>query len=146
MTTVGGIGRSCAARWEKLRRGQFANIIRTKTFGKGRKDILSNYAASAVVGCQHHEITLSRNCTGIHLLARTLSIRRGTMYQNEERKWRRIEVDNRGNGEREFVEFVCLRIFDKRKKGKREIIGGIIGEEREKRICRIHFACFFHLL
>lgn len=134
-------GRNCAA-------ANLRTLSERRRLAKGGKTffritLLAPLSAASTMKLHYRAIARDSR---IHLLARTLSIRRGTMYQNEERKWRRIEVDNRGNGEREFVEFVCLRIFDKRKKGKREIIGGIIGEEREKGICRIHFACFFHLL
>lgn len=55
-----------------------------------------------------------------------------------------MEEDNRGNGEREFVEFICLRIFDKRKKGKRGIIGEelLVKKGRREFSSKFHFACF----
>lgn len=154
MTTVGGIRRRGAVRWEKLRHGQFANIIRTKTFGKGKErhsfelHLLPPLSAASSMKLHYHGIARSRDekCSRgvrIHLLVCILSIRGETIYQNEKGKWRGwIQL-----GERE--EEICrihLLVYLFEKKGKREIIGGIIGKkEREKRNLSNSF-CFVYLL
>lgn len=125
-----------AVRWEKLRHGQFANIIRTKTFGKGKEGhsfelhLLPPLSAASSTKLHYHGIARSRDeklfpgrtnsFACVHPLDKgrnDISKRERKMEEGE--RW--IQLVKWVKEKKKFVEFICSCIFDetgKRKKRK----------------------------
>lgn len=116
--------RGVAVRWEKLRHGQFANIIRTKTFGKGKEGhsfelhLLPPLSAASSMKLHYHGIARSRDVEVvprayefIHACVHPLDKGRNDVSKRERKTevmgWIQLgEMGGKGR-RRNLFEFVC---------------------------------------
>lgn len=120
-----GYEEGVAVRWEKLRHGQFANIIRTKTFGKGKEGhsfelhLLPPLSAASSTKLHYHGIARSRD---------------EKLFPGRTNSFACVHPLDKGRND-------ISKRERKMEEGERWIQLGEMGE-REEEICRIHLLVY----